>query len=54
MRLALLTVLVLFACVAPSASSQGASAPPCTSGASSVVYGEPAVTTWYPTGCVHP
>ncbi len=55
MKLALLTVLVLFACVTSSASSH--SAPPlptCMSAASSVVYGEEPVTTWYPAGCVHP
>ena len=54
-RLVLLTVLVLLACVTSSASSR--SAPPistCTSGASSVTYGEEPVTAWYPEGCVHP
>ena len=53
-KLALLTVLVLLACVASSTSSH--SAPPmstCTSAASSVTYGEEPVTTWYPEGCVH-
>jgi hypothetical protein len=55
MKLVLLTVLVLLASVASSTSSH--SAPPiskCTSGASSVTYGEAPVTTWYPEGCVHP
>jgi hypothetical protein len=54
-KLALLTALVLLACVTSSASSR--SAPPiptCTGAASSVAYGEEPVTTWYPPGCVHP
>lgn len=55
MKLVLLTMLVLFACVASSASSQGVPPmPPCTAGASSVVYGQAPVTTWDPPGCAHP
>jgi hypothetical protein len=54
-KLVLLTMLVLFACVASSASSQGVPPmPPCTAGASSVVYGQAPVTTWDPPGCAHP
>jgi hypothetical protein len=55
MKLVLLTVLVLLACVASSSSSRSATPiSTCTSGASSVKYGEEPVTTWYPEGCVHP
>ncbi len=54
MKLVLLTVLVLLACVASSSSRSATPISTCTSGASSVTYGEEPVTTWYPEGCVHP
>ncbi|HEY7691331.1 MAG TPA: hypothetical protein VH816_03225 [Gaiellaceae bacterium] len=54
MKLALLAIVGLLVFSVPSGSSSTRSGPVCTSGASSVVVGEPAVTEWYPPGCVHP
>jgi hypothetical protein len=51
MKLALLTFVVFLVLGVSSGSSQTPQT--CTSGASSVVYGEAPVTTWYPLGCVH-
>jgi hypothetical protein len=51
-KLVLLTLVVLLALAVPSASTQ--TGLPCTSATSSVVFGEPAVTIWYPPGCAHP
>ena len=54
-KLALLTVVVSSAFVTSSAASHSAAPlPTCTGGASSVAFGEPSVTTWYPSGCNHP
>lgn len=54
LKLALLTVLVLLMCVASSPSHSAPPIPACTSGTSSVAYGEEPVTIWYPLGCAHP
>jgi hypothetical protein len=45
---------LLFMCRARSFDAHRSAAQPCTSGASSIMLGEPPVTTWYPPGCVHP
>ena len=54
LKFALLTVLVLLMCVASSPSHSAPPIPACTSGTSSVAYGEEPVTIWYPPGCAHP
>jgi hypothetical protein len=54
MKLALLAIVGLLVFSVPSGSGSTRSGPVCTGAASSIVVGEPAVTTWYPPGCVHP
>jgi hypothetical protein len=54
-KLTPLVAVGLLLCAVPAASTHtGQPAQPCTSGASSIMLGEPPVTTWYPPGCVHP
>ena len=50
LKFALLTLLVLLMCVASSPSHSAPPIPACTSGTSSVAYGEEPVTIWYPPG----
>jgi hypothetical protein len=51
-KLGLLTVVGLFVCAVPSASTHaGQPSPPCTSATSSVRMRERPVTIWHPPGC---
>jgi hypothetical protein len=53
-KLVLLVAVGLLLSAVPSASTHtGQLGVPCTSGASSITLGGPAVTTWYPPGCIH-
>ncbi|HZO62302.1 MAG TPA: hypothetical protein VFB35_04915 [Gaiellaceae bacterium] len=55
LKVALLVAIGLLLCGVPAGSPRTGQAPqPCTRGASSIILGEPPVTTWYPPGCVHP
>jgi len=53
-KLVLLTMSVLLAFSVPSGSGSTHARPICTSAASSAGPGEKPLTTWYPTGCLHP
>jgi hypothetical protein len=55
LKVALLVAIGTLVCAVPAASIHtGQPGQPCTNGTSSITFGEPPVTTWYPPGCIHP